>query len=430
MLERMLFAKDRNIARRVYFWNLCAGLAVSFQSAVLLLVVKRAGGDFAGGVFVILYTVPQMLYALSAYSMREFQVSDVKGEYHFPQYYTSRLMTSFVMIAACLGYGLVRGFSGYRMAALLLLAAYRVIESIEDVYHGEFQKRGRLDAAALSVTLRVVLSTVVFCVVYVLSTDLVYASAGMTVSALVLFLLCNRAILGRFGDVRRGLATSRVGRLLSVCFPLFLGAILYNYLVNAPKYSIDRILGEEAQTVFNVLFLPVFIINAVCLPIAKPMVKQMGIWWHEKETVSFVKAALLQGLIIVGISIVIIAGGYLLGCPVLGWVYGADLSTYPVTLAVFLCFGGIAALAAYLAIVLTIMRKQWCIITGYAIGYIVSLFVTDRFVRAKGIPGAGYAYGVVMAAVFVAFVIMTVLGVLFAGKKQEERTEEEHGLPE
>ena len=90
--------------------------------------------------------------------------------------------------------------------------------------------------------------------------------------------------------------------------------------------------------------------------------------------------------------------------------------------------GAVAALAAYLAIVLTIMRKQWCIITGYAIGYIVSLFVTDRFVRAKGIPGAGYAYGVVMAAVFVAFVIMTVLGVLFG--TQKERTEEEHGLPE
>ena len=76
MLHRILFGNKENLTRRIYFWNLCAGLAVSFQSAVLLLAVKRAGGDFAGGVFVILYTVPQMLYALSAYSMREFQVSD------------------------------------------------------------------------------------------------------------------------------------------------------------------------------------------------------------------------------------------------------------------------------------------------------------------------------------------------------------------
>ena len=433
MIERLLFANDRNIARRVYFWNLCGGLAVSFQSAVLLLVVKRAGGDFAGGVFVILYTVPQMLYALSAYSMREFQVSDVTGEYRFRDYYTSRLITSFVMIAACLGYGLVRGLTPYRMTVLGLLALYRVTESIEDVYHGEFQKRGRLDAAALSQTLRVTVSTIVFCVIYGLGKDLISASAGMTVSAILVFIVCNHTILRRFPDVRRGLAADRVWRLLFVCFPLFLGAILYNYLVNAPKYSIDRILGEEAQTIFNILFLPVFVTNAVCLPIAKPMVKQMGIWWNEKDIGSFVKAAVRQGLIIIGINLVIIAGGYLLGCPVLGWIYGADLTAYPKTLAVFLCFGGIAALAAYLAIVLTVMRKQWCVITGYAVGYAVSLFATDRLVRSHEIPGAGYAYGAVMAAVFVTFAVLTILGVLTArkGKKQEEAsTEEENGLPE
>jgi len=429
MLHRILFGNKENLTRRIYFWNLCAGLAVSFQSAVLLLAVKRAGGDFAGGVFVILYTVPQMLYALSTYSMREFQVSDVKGEYQFRDYYTSRLVTSALMLLACLGYGIVRGLTPYRMTVLLLLAAYRVTESIEDVYHGEFQKRGRLDAAALSVTLRVSISTVVFCIVYGLSKDLISASAGMTASALLIFLACNRTILGQFADVRRGLAANRLIRLLFVCFPLFLGAILYNYLVNAPKYSIDRILGEEAQTVFNILFLPVFVTNAVCLPIAKPMVKQMGVWWNERKAGDFVKAAVRQGLIILGINLVIIGGGYLLGCPVLGWVYGADLSEYPVTLAAFLCFGGIAALAAYLAIILTIMRKQWLIIAGYLTGYIVSLFVTDSLVRSHGIPGAGYAYGVIMAVVFVTLLCATIGGIVW-GMKQNPRTEEEHGLSE
>ena len=429
MLHRILFGNKENLTRRIYFWNLCAGLAVSFQSAVLLLAVKRAGGDFAGGVFVILYTVPQMLYALSAYSMREFQVSDVKGEYRFSDYYTSRLVTSALMLLACLGYGIVRGLTPYRMTVLLLLAAYRVTESIEDVYHGEFQKRGRLDAAALSVTLRVSISTVVFCIVYGLSKDLISASAGMTASALLIFLVCNRTILGQFADVRRGLAANRLIRLLFVCFPLFLGAILYNYLVNAPKYSIDRILGEEAQTVFNILFLPVFVTNAVCLPIAKPMVKQMGVWWNERKAGDFVKAAVRQGLIILGINLVIIGGGYLLGCPVLGWVYGADLSEYPVTLAAFLCFGGIAALAAYLAIILTIMRKQWLIIAGYLTGYVVSLFVTDSLVRSHGIPGAGYAYGVIMAVVFVTLLCATIGGIVW-GMKQKPLTEEEHGLSE
>ena len=113
----------------------------------------------------------------------------------------------------------------------------------------------------------------------------------------------------------------------------------------------------------------------------------------------------------------------------LGWVYGADLSEYPVTLAAFLCFGGIAALAAYLAIILTIMRKQWLIIAGYLTGYIVSLFVTDSLVRSHGIPGAGYAYGVIMAVVFVTLLCATIGGIVW-GMKQSPCTEEEHGLSE
>ena len=108
MLERILFGKEQNITRRVYFWNLCAGMMFSCQSAILLLAVKRAGGDFAGGVFVILFTVPQMLSALGGYAMRDFQVSDVKEEYSFRDYYSTRVATCFLMVLACVVYGIYR----------------------------------------------------------------------------------------------------------------------------------------------------------------------------------------------------------------------------------------------------------------------------------------------------------------------------------
>ncbi|MBO4697111.1 MAG: hypothetical protein J5643_07535 [Lachnospiraceae bacterium] len=419
MLTRLLFGKEENLTRKIYFWNLCAGLMISCQSAILLLVVKRAGGDFAGGVFVILYTVPQMLAALGAYSMRDFQVSDVREEYRFHDYYTTRVITNILMILACAVYGIYRGLSAERMIILLLLAGYRVTECMEDVYHGEIQKRGRLDAAALSVTIRVAFSTIVFCVIYGITTNMILASCGMTVTSLVIMLLCNHAMLSVYDDIKRGFAGGRIVRLLVVCFPLFLGAILYSYLVNAPKYSIDRILGENAQTLFNILFLPVFLTNAVCQPIVRPTVNQMGVWWNEGKTGRFIKAALQLGAVIIGINLAVIAGGYFFGCPILGIIYHADLAEYPMTLAVFLCFGGIAALASYLAIVLTIMRKQWFIIAGYMIGYLVSLAVTDRMVKAKEIPGAGYAYGIVMGAVFVTLLVLTVIGIILQTAKKE-----------
>lgn len=425
MLERILFGKEQNITRRVYFWNLCAGMMFSCQSAILLLAVKRAGGDFAGGVFVILFTVPQMLSALGGYAMRDFQVSDVKEEYSFRDYYSTRVVTCLLMVLACVVYGIYRELPADRMMVLLLLAGFRVTECMEDVYHGEIQKRGRLDAAAISVTIRVTVATIAFCVIYAVTTDLAYASLGMTAVSVAVLLVCNHVMLTVFDDIKRGWAAKHIVRLLMVCFPLFLGAILYSYLVNAPKYSIDRILGEEAQTIFNILFMPVFITNAVCQPIVKPMVKQMGIWWNEGRSGSFAKMALKQAAVIIAINAVIIAGGYFLGCPILGIIYHADLAEYPLTLAAFLCFGGIAALTAYLAILLTVMRRQWFIIAGYAAGYIVSLVATDRLVKSHEIPGAGYAYGIVMGSVCVSLLILTVIGILTKPAPAKKGSEEE-----
>lgn len=424
MLHRILFGNKDNLTRRIYFWNLCAGMLISCQSAVLLLVIKRAGGDFAAGVFVILYTLPQMLVSLGGYSMRDFQVSDVKEEYHFRDYYTTRVITSVIMLLACIGYGLIRNLPGDRMLILMLLAGYRIVECMEDVFHGEYQKRGRLDVAALSVSLRVFLATVAFCVIYGISTDLALSSCGMTAVSLVVFVLCNHTILRDYDDVKRGWSLKYVAKLLAVCFPLFLGAILYSYLVNAPKYSIDRILGEEPQTIFNILFMPVFITNALCLPIAKPIVTQMGVWWNEGNRARFTKAALRQGLVIVAINLVIMAGGYFVGCPVLGIIYHADLTEYPLVLTAFLAYGGFAALASYLAIVLTVMRKQWFIIAGYLTGLVVSMVVTDYMVKEKGIPGAGYAYGIVLGTVFVTLLILTAIGILMKPANATEQDPE------
>ena len=43
------------------------------------------------------------------------------------------------------------------------------------------------------------------------------------------------------------------------------GAFLFNYLANAPKYAIDANLSEEYQTIFSILFMPIFVINILVI---------------------------------------------------------------------------------------------------------------------------------------------------------------------
>ena len=46
-------------------------------------------------------------------------------------------------------------------------------------------------------------------------------------------------------------------------FPLFLSLFLNMYLSNAPKYAIDAHLTEEIQAMYNIIFMPAFVVQLV-----------------------------------------------------------------------------------------------------------------------------------------------------------------------
>ncbi|MBQ6105556.1 MAG: lipopolysaccharide biosynthesis protein [Lachnospiraceae bacterium] len=415
MLERVLFGRNHDITKRAYAWNLCASLMYSVQSAILLLVITRIGGVIEAGIFTILYTVTQTLASLGSYSMRNFQASDVNGEYEFKTYYSSRLATCICMLIACIGYGIIRGLNSERFFILMLLSLYRVSDGMEDVFHGEAQKKGRLDVASVAMTFRIGFSVVGFCLMYWFSRSLLLASIVLVAVSFAVFVFTNIEIIKHFDSITPKLTRTGVFRLLMVTFPVFFGAILYNYLVNVPKYAIDRFLGDEEQTIFNILFMPIFVVNILSMFIFKPMVKQMGEWWNKGEHKAFAKAVVIQWSLISIITLTVAVGGYFLGCPVLGLIYGVDLSEYSFLFARLLCYGGIAALATFLSVVLTIMRKQGFVILGYVAGYITSLIMTERLVPRREINGAGDLYGCIMGMVLAVFLIVVCL--VFAGKK-------------
>lgn len=418
-LHQLLFGKKENIGKRVYIWNLCSSMIYSIQSAILLLIVTRIGGLYEAGVFSIIYTVTQTLASLGSYSMRNFQVSDVKNEYSFQNYFSSRIITCVLMVIACLGFGLIRQMPGDQLLVIFMFSMYRVVDGMEDVYHGVVQKKGRLDVVSIAMALRIGLSVIAFWVSYLFTKHLLAASTVLLLVSTILFLIFNKVIFTEYKEIKAHFSFQRVWKLLGVCFPIFFGAILYNYLVNAPKYAIDRNLTEEMQTVFNILFMPIFVINILSMFIFKPMIVRMSEMWAEGKIGKLAIQIVRQCVLICGLTLVVVICGYFAGCPVLALVYGVDLSAYPSLFALLLVFGGFAALATFLNVVLTIMRKQLFIIIGYIIAFLISVLILDKITIQYGINGAGYAYGIIMGITFVFFAICIVINMLLAKRKEK-----------
>ena len=115
----------------------------------------------------------------------------------------------------------------------------------------------------------------------------------------------------------------------------------------------------------------------------------------------------------------VVLAGYLAGCRILGLVYGVNLAGYEQLFALLLIFGGIAALSTFFSVVLTIMRRQIIITVGYAVSMALCLLLIDRIVGRFGLPGAGYAYGMIMTVILAVFLGAYLFFILRAEKEKK-----------
>ena len=411
VIEKILFGAGEKGKSADFFWNMCASIVYSFQSAILLFVVTRISGLFVAGIFSISYIVSQTFAVVGSYSMRNYQVSDMKNKYSYGTYIYSRIISTIVMFVTCMVYSLLEGYTGEKLVLIAILCVYRAVDGYEDVYHGEMQKRNRLDVASRIVTYRIVISSAIFAIGVLCTNNIIISTALLTISAVLLSWGMNAVAISVM-DMQQKPQKNQVWKLLFEVAPICIGAFLYSYLVNSPKYAIENILSDDMQTIFNIIFMPVFVINMLSSFVFKPYVARMGIYWNEKKQKEFIKLLLLQVGCVLGITAIVMLAGFILGIPVLEFIYGVDLKQYKLLFMMLLAFGGITALDAFALIVLTVMRLQNVVLVSYIVSLIVDVIFMNSLVIKYHMMGAGLVYGMSMVVILLVSLVGIGMGLV------------------
>lgn len=411
VIEKILFGTGEKGKSADFFWNMCASVVYSFQSAILLFVVTRISGLFVAGIFSISYIVSQTFAVVGSYSMRNYQVSDMKNKYSYGTYIYSRIISTIVMFVTCMVYSLLEGYTGEKLVLIAILCVYRAVDGYEDVYHGEMQKRNRLDVASRIVTYRIVISSAIFAIGVLCTNNIIFSTALLTISAVLLSWGMNAVAISVM-DMQQKPQKNQVWKLLFEVAPICIGAFLYSYLVNSPKYAIENILSDDMQTIFNIIFMPVFVINMLSSFVFKPYVARMGIYWNEKKQKEFIKLLLLQVGCVLGITAIVMLAGFILGIPVLEFIYGVDLKQYKLLFMMLLAFGGITALDAFALIVLTVMRLQNVVLVSYIVSLIVDVIFMNSLVIKYHMMGAGLVYGMSMVVILLVSLVGIGMGLV------------------
>ena len=388
---------------RDYFWNTAASLMLSLTTAVLLLVVQRSAGLWAAGVFALANSVGQQFQALGMYEVRTYHVTDARHRFSFGTYLATRLVTVGAMVAGIIVSAALSGDGLMAAVLIALIACLRVFDAFEDVFYCELQREGRLDIAGKACFLRTLTTIGVFSVVLALGGSMLTAAAITLVASLVVMLGAYLPPARRLFPLGPRWEPRPIIRVLAECLPLFLASFIALYLANAPRFAIDRYLDNAQQGYFAIIFMPAFTINLLSFVIFRPLLTQMADRWIGADRAGFA-AIVRRGLLGTFIAFVAVAlVTYTVGAPILGFVYGTDVSGSMLELMVLVAGGALNAAGVILYYALTTMRLQRLVFAGYIIAAAAITVLCLLLVPTYGLLGASLAYAGAMAILAAAF---------------------------
>ncbi|MEG1619559.1 MAG: lipopolysaccharide biosynthesis protein [Malacoplasma sp.] len=393
----------------VFFWNMMGSLCNAASSVILLMAVTRISGAEVAGLFSIAFAIAQLLLTIGLFEVRPYQSTDIIDRFSFSQYYTFRVLTCIIMMFFAIIYVLIGQYDFYKSSVIILISFYKMFDALTDVFHGLFQQKNHLELAGKSLAFRVIISTIVFCLGLYLLKNLIIATIAAIIISIIWYILYDLQVVKYFSKRTFVFDWVRLFKIATECFPLFAGSFMMMYILNSPKYAIDIYLPIEMQTYYNIIFMPASVVNLFSLFIFRPMLTTMAEDWNQKNYKAFKKLVIkLLGCIIV-LTICVLIVAYFAGIPVLSYLYGVNLHAYHLELLIVLLGGGVSAMTTFLYYAITVMRKQYYLLIGYGLSFIVAIILSIKLVKMLGILGGALSYVIVMNILLFSFLVIFVI---------------------
>lgn len=405
MITEFFIKQPKDLIRKSVLYNTSANLLNAAVSVFLLLFVTRICGTAEAGVFSIGFSTAQMLLPIGQFGMRNYQASDVQGKFGQEDYIASRIITCIIMMTCAVCFVMIKGYYPEKALILIVLCLLKVTDAFDDVFGGYYQLNNRLDISGKMQLLRIAAYCISFFVVLIATKNVLMACVVAVIVAAVVLIFIVFTVKKLFDSTVPVFCVKKLKKLLVDCAPLCAGAFLILYMGNAPKYAIDAYMQSEYQAIYNYLFMPCYVITLFVSFVLQPLLLKMAKIWAKKDFKAFKKLCVIIIGITLLLSLIVVVFGHFLGCPLLGWLYGVDLSAYQLPLTILLFGGSGYALATIVQTILTVMRHQYIILIGFVISSVLISVLAPLWVAQNGITGAAWSYVIAAGALFAALLV-------------------------
>ena len=404
-LTQVIIGEKNVTEKKNFVWNMVGSGIFSFVSMALSLCVIQIAGEKVGGVFSIAVTISQMMLYIAFFELRTFLVTDTNRKYTFSQYHGAKILTCTAMMFVSIAYVLVKKYVPYKAVVIILMCLYRMIDGYADIYEGEFQLNWKLYLSGKSMTFRSVLSAIALIVTLAISKNIVLSILLAIIVSFICVIIFNINIAKYYGKIKPDCRWNNVKSILYECFPFFIGAFLWVYILSASRIAVDNNMSSQSMSYYQVLFMPVSIVNLFATFFFRPALTSLSELYYGNEEKKFIKKIVLLLTMIMAFTVICVIGAYILGISALSLISGCDLHAYRKLLIILMIAGGINSASFFMYYILTIMRKAKSILIGYITSAIITAVISNKFVEMKGLEGAAFSFLVTVIYLFLYFMI-------------------------
>ncbi len=381
-----------NQLQKNIIWNAFGNLVYLGLQWVVTVMVTRLMGLEDAGVLSLAMSVSASFWAVAAFGIRNFQVSDINNKYSDSCYVNVRIITCAAAFVLCAVFSCVNGYSLKQIVAINLYMIFRLAEVFSDVLYGIFQKNNRLDIAGKSCIIRGLATVMGFFSGYAVSKDLNVSLVMMSVCSLMSTFLFDFTNVRKFSRLHLKTGKNVCIALLKETVPLCAVTFFTMAISTAPKYILEKMTDETTLGAYSSIFAPALLIQNAANYIFVPFTGKFALFYQNSDVKGFIRLLIRICAVILALSIVVIIGAMLFGEWGLVLLFGESICQYiyllfPILMCVFA-----SALLSLFSMLCVVVRAFKLLIIANIVGFVACSAFTPLFINCFGANGASYGF--------------------------------------
>jgi O-antigen/teichoic acid export membrane protein len=393
--------------KKSLFWNSAGSTAFAANSVLMSLFVTRVCGIEVAGVFGVSWAIALNLYPIGLFGLGSYQSTDIKKNYSFSEYFTTKLISTLIMILSACIVVYVLTDSKTEKTLICLLTAFLLVYSFAELFQSLFCQCRRIDLAGKSLFVRTVVSFIFFLGILLIFNSLFIAILIMILSNIITGLIVTLKPAFSFERIKLSSNYKKIYALISECFPIFLSSFILMLKINCPRYILKMHFTDATLGYFNIIYLPIVLMQMISNFIIKPMIPKYFDFINNGEYDILIKYMAKQIIFVFISTLLCIVAAYVFGMDILSILYGKDLRPFKFEMVLVLLSGFIYSITMFMYNILIIMRCQRIVFGGYVLSLLITFLVGLVFIKKYSMIGAisSFAIGEIFLLVFFVIVL-------------------------